>query len=250
MINQRKIKLENVYMRQIMPNNLITKVFKDNSLEKIILIQRYFKKYKNEKKIDDKPKDSGDYNNKLLSDIKNISNSNLKNCIDNTNNNDNNNINCEIMINQRNITDENHKNNNENDKEICFNQKNVINNIKVKDNNYKKNIPYKKDSDKVLNLKDKSKIKIENNYNEVTNEQNNITYKNSLNSRISKKESDSCINSFQKNSHTFEKITTSYGTNDNFNFNKTKTSYNLVEKSEAGRAFESRVIESRLFFFS
>ena len=240
MINQRKIKLENVYNRQIMTNNLITKVFKDNNLEKIILIQRYFKKYKNEKKVDDKPKDSGDNNNKLLSDIKKISNSNLKNCIDNTNNNDNNNINCEIMINQRNITDENHKNNNENDKEICFNQKNVINNIKVKDNNYKKNISYKKDSDKVLNLKDKSKIKIENNYNEVTNEQNNITYKNSLNSRISKEDSDSCINSFQKNSHTFENITTSYGTNDNFNFNKTKTSYNMVEKSES--TFEKKTI--------
>ena len=249
MINRRKIKSENIYMRQIMPNNLITKVFKDDNFEKINLIQTYFKKYKIRKKIDNKNSESGENNNKALSDdIKNITNTNSKNCIyntDNNENNDNNNIICKAMINEGNITNKNNTNNdndNDNEKENCYNQKYLINNCKVKDNNYKKNIPYKKENDKILSLKDKSKIKIESNYNEVTTEQNNISYKYSLNSRNSKDESDTCINSFQKNSHTFENITTSYGTNDNFNFNlnKTKTSYNLVEKSE--NTFEQKTV--------
>ena len=236
MINQRKIKTENSFMRQIMSNNLITKVFKDDSLEKIILIQRYFKKYKNLEKVDNKQSESKSINNKdLNNDIKNITNTNSKNCIDNTDNNQDNNIISEVMINENNITNKNNTNNNEDRKEICCNQKNLISDIKVKDNDYKKNIPYKKDSDKILSLKDKIKIENRYNYNEIANEQNNISYKNN------KDDSDTCIYSFQKNSHTFENITTSYGTNDNFNFiNKSKSSYNMVEKSE--NTFEQKTV--------
>ena len=243
MINQRKIKSESIYMRQIKPNYLITKVFKDDSSEKIILIQKYFKKYKNQKKIDDNHIKLEDYNNKVLNgDIKNTTDSNSKNCIDNIYNNDSNNIICDDIISGKNITDKSHENNNDIDRENYCSQKKMINNIKVKENNYKKNIPYKKDNDKILNLKDKVKIKIENNYNEVTNEQNTISYKYTLNGRNIKDDNDTYINSFQKNSHSFENVTTSYGTNDNFNFNlnKARTSYNMIEKSQ--NTFEQKTV--------
>ena len=53
LLNKKKVNSENIYIRQVILNSLITKQLKDNSLDKnkIKLIQKYFRKYMENKKL-------------------------------------------------------------------------------------------------------------------------------------------------------------------------------------------------------
>ena len=229
---KRKMKSNNIFMRPIVTNNLATK----------------------EIKMKDKLNKSEDDNNRVLNGLNHLNNSNSNLADNNDNDNDNDN---EILISQKNILQkiqkekviDNNNNNKDNniDNENSLYQKNMINGERIEEKyinlNNKKNIPYNRDikiNGEMINL---NKNNLENLYkkedndnnndnNEITNEQNYIAGKSNKNSRNNDNDDDTYMNNYKKNSQNYENIPTSFGTNDNLNNNKTKTSYNMIEKSE------------------
>jgi len=227
---KRKMESNNAYMRQIVSNNLITK----------------------EIKLKDKLNKSEKNNNRVLNDLKNIKKSNSNLTDNNVNENDKDN---ENLINIKNILQrikkdkdsDNNSNNNSNyniNNENNLDEKNIITGDKINDKltniNNKKNIPYNKDIKIKGEMLNSNKNNLENLYkkedndnsNEITNDQNYIEGKSNKNSRNNENDEDPFMNKFKKNSQNYENIPTSYGTNDNLNFNKTKTSYNMIEKND------------------
>ena len=234
----RKNEPTNIYIRQITSNNLITKV----------------RKFKNDEKIEDKLNKSEDDNKRVLNDLKHLknSNSNLTDSNNNDKDNDNDNDN-ESLTNKLNILQKIHKEDDNNkDNNIDNNINNENNyyqkvmttgdriNDKFNNLNNKKNIPYNMDIKIKGDMLNSNKNNLENLYkkedndnnNEITNEQNYIAGKSNKNSRNNDNEDDPFMSKVKKNSQNYENIPTSYGTNDNLNFNKTKTSYSMIEKSD------------------
>ena len=232
---KRKMKSNNIFMKQIVSNNLITKEIKMN--------------YKLNKSEDD--------NNRALNDLNHLNNSNSNLVNNNDNDKDN-----EILISNKNILQkiqkekdtDNQSNNKDNniDNENNLYQINMINGERIDDKynniNNKKNIPYNRDikiNGEMMNLNKNNLENLykkevndndnnnKNNNNDITNEQNYIAGKSNKNSRNNDDDDDDLyMNNYKKNSQNYENIPTNFGTNDNLNFDKTKTSYNMIEKNE------------------
>ena len=234
---KRKMESSNTFMKQIVSNYLITK----------------------EIKMKDNLKKSEDDNNRVLNGLNHLNNSNSNLADDNDKDNDKDN---EILISNTNIlqkiqkekdTDNNNKNKDKNiDNKNNLYQENMINGERIYDKynniNNKKNIPYNKDIKINGEMINSNKINLENLYkkedndnyndnyndnnNEIINEQNYIEGKSNKNSRNNDEDDDPYMNNYKKNSQNYENIPTNFGTNDNLNFDKTKTSYNMIEKNE------------------
>ena len=244
MLNKRNLESNNIYMRQIVTNNLITK----------------------EIKMKDKLNKSED-NNRVLNDLKHLKNSNSNLADSNISNNNNDNDN-ENLINKKSILQKIQKdkdsdnNNKDNDNDNNINnennlyQQNMINGDRINNKsnkiNNKKNIPYNRDIKINGEILNSNKNNFENLYkkedndnknnNEITNEQNYIEGKSNKNSRNNgiDDDDDPYMNNYKKNSQNYENIPTNYITNDNLNANKTKTSYNMIEKNE--NLFENKTL--------
>ena len=175
-IDKRKNNLEKIYMKIIVLNNLITKIYKDNSLDKnkIVYIQKLFRKYNNNKKeINIKPI-FDIYNKKLLNNQNKINipnkNTNSRNKYSSPNNEQKenqtyDNINTSYGTNDNNIKTisslknlAKKENNNENN----------INNEIIKENNYKNNSNISNE-----NIDEKSNENCKGNKNLLENYENN-----------------------------------------------------------------------------